>query len=295
LFAYIYKKIGGSNQALFYGTSIRNRKMIKQKLTLITSIILTLTFSIYGQSDLARINDEDGFTLLRNGQSIDSAIIDTIYENDFFYCVQSNSDWFEITALKLDRPGYLLLKGFMHKSRIQIIDDLNKEELKDLIERVFEKYENLGIELNNFVLRDTYDYESKTWNSKKDSLDFKDIYQRNNDYSEKYFSPILKTFSNYFCKSQDIETFNLFINTLLAHKGSANEMLSFTLGECFICEPELIQKQLKSIKNPNELELMIDHIDWGLQNLFWTEEDGYNEPSSQEYLNFKKRLELLRE
>lgn len=267
--------------------------MIKQKLTLITSIILTLTFSTYGQSNLARINDKDGFTYLRNGQSINSAIIDTIYKNEFFYCEQSNSDWFEITEIKWDRTGYQI-KGFMHKSRIQIIDSLNKEKLKDLIESIFEKYKNLGIELNNFVLRDTYDNESRTWKSKKDSIDFKDIYQRNNDYSEKYFSPILKTFSDYFCKSQDIETFNLFINTLWAHSGSANEMLSFTLGECFICEPELVQKQLKSIKNPNELELMINHIDWGLMNLFWTEEDGDNEPSSQEYLNYKKRLELLR-
>jgi hypothetical protein len=268
--------------------------MINQKLALVTGVILALTFSIYGQNNLARINDVDGFTFLRNGQSINSVIIDTIYENEFFYCIQSNSDWFEVTEIKWDRMGYPI-KGFIHKSRIQMIDELNNEKLKELIQSVFKNAENLGIEVNNFALKDTYDNENKSWRSKNDSLDFKDIYQRNNDYSERYFSPILKTFSDYFCKSQDIETFDLFIITLWAHKGSANEMLSFTIGECFICEPELVEKQIKSIKDPKELELMINHIDWGIQNLFWTEDDGENEPSSQEYLNYKKRLKLLRE
>lgn len=266
--------------------------MRNEKITIII-LLLTLTSNVFGQSELARIIDKDGFTYLRSGQSIDSNIIDTVFENEFFYCKKSNLDWLEVTTIKWNSSGHPI-KGFMHKSRIEIVDNMSNEKKKELIENVFKPYEKLGIELNDFVLKDTYDNENKSWRSKKDSLDFKDIYQRNNIYSEKYFSPLLNTFSKYFCETSDIETFDLFINTLWSHKGSANEMLSFTLGECFICNPELVQKRLISIDNPKKLDLMINHINWGLMNLFWTEEDGDNEPSSKEYLEYKERLKKLR-
>ncbi len=269
--------------------------MIKQKLIIIIiGIIFTVTFSTFGQSSLARIIDEDGYTYLRNGQSINSQVIDTIYKNELFYCVQSNSDWYEVTEVKWNKTGYSLT-GFMHKSRIQIIDSMIINDKKKLIEKTFERYKELGNELNNFVIKQTYNFENKTWNSKKDSLDFEGISKKHSDYSENYFSPILESFSIYFCETKDIETIDLFINTLWANKGSANEIPSYTFGECFICEPELIKRKLISIENTNKLDIMINHIHWGLMNLFWTEEDGDNEPSSQEYLNLIKQLESLKE
>jgi len=272
----------------------KETKMMKQKLTLITGIILILTFSSFGQGNLARIIDKDGFTYLRNGQSINSAIIDTVYKNDFFYCVpSSNSDWFEVTEIKWDKTGFPI-KGFMHKSRIQLIDRLGVNDKIFLIENVFKNFKNLGNELNEFVLKQTYNEKNKTWNSKKDYLHFKDIYKRNNEYSEKFFTPILKDFSDYFCETKDIKTLDLFVKTLWVHKGSANEMLSITLGECFRCEPELVRKQIQLIENKDELDLMINHIDWGLKNLLWTEKDGDNEPSSQDYLDLMKQLKSIK-
>ena len=172
---------------------------------------------------------------------------------------------------------------------------MNNNDKKKLIEKIFERYKELGNELNIFVNKQNYNFGNGTWNSKKDSLTSQEISKRHSDYSNNYFSQILGPFSIYFCETKDIETIDLFINTLWANSGSANESPSYTFGECFICEPELIEKQLISIENANKLDIMINHIHWGLMNLFWTEEDGDNEPSSPEYLNLIKQLESLKE
>ena len=65
------------------------------KQTILT--ILTL-ISIQGfcQSELARINDSDGFVNVRVDKNTDSDIITTIKDGQFFFCEPSSENWWRI-------------------------------------------------------------------------------------------------------------------------------------------------------------------------------------------------------
>jgi hypothetical protein len=71
-------------------------------------------------------------------------------------------------------------------------------------------------------------------------------------------------------------------------KGSANEMPSFAIGECFVCKTDRVIEQLKKIKNAEQKEFIFDTIEWGLENNFY---DNKN----VEYNQLKTRLDNERE
>jgi hypothetical protein len=60
-------------------------------------------------------------------------------------------------------------------------------------------------------------------------------------------------------------------------KGSANEMPSFSIGDCFICNAELVIERLDKITDNEQKKLIIGHIEWGLMNQFDVDEEGNSE------------------
>ena len=88
-----------------------------------STILYILTFcsilSANAESKLARINDPEGFSNVRSGQSSNSAIVAKLEKGDFFYCDDAKADWLKIVALKWKDGNQI--EGFVHIRLFQFI------------------------------------------------------------------------------------------------------------------------------------------------------------------------------
>jgi hypothetical protein len=224
---------------------------------------------------VAQINDPDGFTNIRKGPSKDTEITGKILKNDFFYCeVSYTSDWYKVTAQQWDGFGRQT-SGYMHKSRIRIIEDTPLDEQKQIIEKVLLRHKELSDSTHPFL--------KKKRQSKKDSIEYKKLISESMDEVDKRFDPILEVLPKYFCKSKDSTIINLFFDTIWADKGSANESPSLSLGECFVCDSELILYLIKQIHHKDKRNFIIDDVEFGL-----------DESTIPVYIKFERKLERLR-
>ena len=88
------------------------------------------------KSGLARTNDQDAFTNVRSGKGINFGIVATIDRNDFFYCDSLDIEWVKVIVLKWTEKGNQV-EGYIHKSRVQLIENLSLKDqgilIKDII------------------------------------------------------------------------------------------------------------------------------------------------------------------
>lgn len=246
--------------------------------------------TVFAQMKIAQIEDKDGFTNIRNGQGTNFEIVGTIDKDDFFYCeISDTSDWYKIIALQWSRGNQLT--GFVHKSRIKIVEQLKLPEQKKIIDKTLKNHKLLAERFQQVTSQ--YDSENKKWNSTNDSLDYNRAISELETSSDTKYDLILQVLPLYFCTSKDRQTIQLFFDTMWADKGSANELPSFSIGACFVCEPNSIIELLQQPNNEDKKGCITNHIDWGLKNIFWTEKDGDHEPSSQEYKDIYKKLEEI--
>jgi uncharacterized protein YgiM (DUF1202 family) len=67
----------------------------------ILTFVSFCSLSLLAQSELAIINDSDRFTNVRSGPGTSFEVIDTLFNEDFFYFkFDDNSDWAKVTAWK---------------------------------------------------------------------------------------------------------------------------------------------------------------------------------------------------
>ncbi|HET7733951.1 MAG TPA: hypothetical protein VFK73_08950 [Paludibacter sp.] len=211
----------------------------------------------FADNKLARISDPDGFTNIRNGQGKNFSIVATIDTTDFIYCdPTTKNDWVKVIAMKWQNGKQI--EGFIHKTRIQFLEKLDNKKQKDLLTEILRKQKNLA---ENF---------QKTWKIK----DNRETRHEVESYSDIKYSPILEILPRYFCATNDTTIIELLFATMWADKGSANEIPSFTIGECFVCKPDLIILELTKLTNKEERKFIINDIEWGLLNYFEVGEDG---------------------
>ncbi len=251
--------------------------MSKLKMTTVRNYLLTiLTFlcslTLFAENRLAIIKDPDGFTYVRNRQGKDFKIIDTLFTDDFFYFqFISNSEWVKIMAWKGRK-----IEGFVHKSRVLEVEKLDNKKLKELIIKTLERQRILADNFQN------------AWKS-KDSLAYRTTRRELEYYSDTKYDPILNILPKYFCSTSDFEVLKLFFATIWADKGSANEMPSFSIGECFKCNPDLVIEQLTKIENIVHRKSIFDQIEWGLLNHFDVDENGKSD--NKEFNKLKAQLD----
>lgn len=226
--------------------------------------------------ELAIINDPDGFTNVRSGPGKDFKVVDTLYKGDFFYAttIINNSEWAHITAWKGSQ-----IEGYIHKSRIQIVEDLDNTKQKKLIIQILDQQKTLADNFQNAF-------------KSKDSLAYRTTIRELEFYSDTKYSPILNILQGYFCKTGDKDILQHFLATMWADKGSANEMPSFTISDCLICKPGIVIQEIAKIKNSEFKDFILDHIEWGLKNNFGVDEN--NKSENEEYCKLKKRLDKER-
>lgn len=199
---------------------------------------------------LARISDKDGYTNIRQGQGINFKVVATVVDNEFFYCEPSDAEWLKVLVVQWTAAGGQVA-GFIHRSRVQYIGSLPDAVQRSIIRDVFEQQ---ALYAGRFRRSDSTSYHAAVT-----------LLQ---NHSDGRYSPALTVFRDYFCRTKDASLLNKLFATIRADSGSANEMPSFALGDCFIWEPDLVLWQVKAIKNKKQRSLIIDDIDWGLHNHF---------------------------
>lgn len=246
---------------------------------LLTVLILCCGQMVYGENDLALINDSDGFVNVRTGPGIDFPVIATINEKEFFYCGwDQDAEWIPMIALRWkDRQQ---VEGFMHKTRIKRVKDMGTADQKALLRGVLQQQRTKAEEF------------LKAWES-KDSSAYARSVRCLEDHSETQYEPILGgSLQKYICATKDTIMLNLFYSTVWAHRGSASELPSFALGGCFVCEADMVIRHVNRRRSKEERELLFDNIEFGLLNLTDVEEDGT--PKDARYIQLKKKLDRAR-
>lgn len=239
---------------------------------ILTILIFFCSLTLFAENKLAIINDKDGFTYVRSGQGKNFKVVDTLFTDDFFYFRYiDNSEWAKVTAWKGRQ-----IEGFVHKSRVQEFKKLDSKKQKKLITKILDRQR---------VLADNF---QNAWKS-KDSLAYRTTRRELEYYSDTKYDPILNILPKYFCSTSDVEVLQLFFSTIWADKGSANEMPSFSIGDCFICNPDLVIKQLNKIQNIEQKKSILDHIEWGLLNHSWSRRGAKSD--NKEFNKLKYQLD----
>lgn len=242
------------------------------KIFFITLLVLFCSSPLLAERNLALIKDPDGFTFIRSGPGKDHPIVDTLFQDDFFYCdLDTNAEWIKSMAWKGRRT-----EGYVHKSRIQLVDKLSNKKQNELLTKILKRHKELSESFRKA-------YENK------DSLAYKQTRFDLEYHSDTKYSPVLDILPDYFCPSGDTAVLHLFIVAMCANVGSANELPSFAIGDCFVCKPDLVLKQLDPIRNRKIKTLLFDHIEWGLLNHYYVE--GKDQSQNPEFKRLKTKLD----
>ena len=213
----------------------------------------------------ARISEKDGYALLREGQGKEFAVVDSIKADEYFYCKSSDSEWWAVQHAYHGR-----LSGYIHKSRICLLESLPLKEMQNVIMTVFIKQEELAKEFVKSLAK--IDKKTNNWKTEKDSVSNIESGRIKEIHSETHYNPILDILPLYYCRTKDTSVIIQLYKTLWTDGGSANEAPAWALGYCFVCEPELTSLSLKSL--PNEIkEKAKGMIAFGLNNVCKTREE----------------------
>ena len=149
---------------------------------------------------------------------------------------------------------------------------------QSLIENQPEKSAKLQQRMNSFNRLQRVNAENFiTAYKAKDSLAYRKSIREVESYGDIKYDPILQVIPEYFCSTNDVEIIDKFFATMWANRVSANEMSSFSIGDCFICNTELVIERLEKITDNKQKKLIIVHIKWGLMNKFNVYEEGNSE------------------
>jgi len=242
-----------------------------RKLIFILIAWTSFNVNLFAEMKLAIIKDTDGFTNIRSGQGSKYEIIGQIKSSEFFYYEQSNGDWYAVIAFQW-LPNGEQLKGYVYKSRICAIIDLPINEQKNIISKVFRDYIKFNEQWVSFHALQKQ--KKGHFNNPADSIKAMELSIADFKFIDSKYDPILIYFPSFFCKTKDTAMLELLFNTIWANKGSANEQPSFTLEQCYVCNENLFLSLLQSVKNREQLDLLINDTIWGLENYFDIDEDS---------------------
>lgn len=226
---------------------------------LILTIGLLIPMLNFGQSELAMINDPDGFVNVRADKSTDSEILFQMKENSFFLCEPTTDDWWKI-------DNFYTKTGFVHKSKIQLIKDLTEKQQRDLIINSIDK-------LNNYKLK----YDSLRLILSNDER--VNLLREFEGFEETVYTPLLPFLSGLFCKNEDVDLLDKHLNIMIVNQMSANEMPAWSLGDCYLCHPDLVIMRINIYSGKNK-DYLWNMLIYGFENVTWQKEseiENYNE------------------
>ncbi len=198
---------------------------------------------------------------MRAGENSDFAVIDTLQESELFYCNYSeSSDWTKVKKCEGD-------SGYVHKSRIQLIKNMSKQEIHKLFKSVFAKESELFY----------YHLLNSSSQAKRIKME---------KYSEQILNPLLKILPEYISTTKDTALFQDFLDIINLEKHSADELPSFVLGQIYIENPDFTLESV-SLKYTPQLH---EALKWGFDNIIFEKEKQINN-----YSTLKDKLANLKE
>ena len=118
---------------------------------LLLFLFLVANISLAQQRYIGQINDPDGYTNIRKSLNSKAEIIGKLLKNEYFFYTENSSDWYEVSTQRK-------VQGFVHKSRIQKVNDKELIALKinfgDYAENIHDTIVKLNIlkEANPFFI-----------------------------------------------------------------------------------------------------------------------------------------------
>lgn len=231
---------------------------MRSRLESITKTILvgiTILFSgqflgqyLYHDHRVAIIQDQDGYTNVREGQSLNSNIIDTLESSEFFlYQSGDTTDW--VLVWTFSKGGL----GYVHKSRILDVCEMEVSTQLEIVTGVIDK----EIE----VLSET----SKIRNQIHDEI----------------YVPGLEALICYLANHQNVELFEKFLNGFCMEYGSAAESPLIALGYIFRNNPEWTIDLLKKCI----CERIKEWIPYAIEGIDYSDLPGQEKINLKEILN----------
>ena len=90
---------------------------------LVLFLFLVANISLAQQRYIGQINDPDGYTNIRKSPNSKAEIIGKLLKNEYFFYTENPSGWYEVSTQRK-------VQGFVHKSRIQKVNDKELIALK---------------------------------------------------------------------------------------------------------------------------------------------------------------------
>ena len=90
---------------------------------LLLFLFLIANISLAQQRYIGQINDPDGYTNIRKSPNSKAEIIGKLLKNEYFFYTENPSGWYEVSTQRK-------VQGFVHKSRIQKVNDKELIALK---------------------------------------------------------------------------------------------------------------------------------------------------------------------
>lgn len=89
------------------------------------------------------------------------------------------------------------------------------------------------------------------------------------EYDEEYYEPILSEIEKLVCEKNDVKLLNRFLELLLKTSNSASESPSWTLGNIYLCHPELTLSSIKKFQNN---PILVNELEFGFKNVTYQKE-----------------------
>jgi hypothetical protein len=227
-------------------------------------LLLLVCVEGLGQTELARINDPDGYTNFRKDKGSKYEIKGKFLNGDIFITVPSSDEWWLTIS-------YNNVQGYIHKSRIRLIKNLPANEIRQVI---LMSFDTLKVKIHQF--------ESTNWDSSK--LLFQERRNSLENYEEKITNRIYNLVSEQFCKYSDSQLLDIFMKAIIENRNSANESPAWTMGECYICNPDIVIRQISKFPQ-EETKILIEYLDFGFANVTYQKETQFH--------NYKALLDKL--
>lgn len=245
------------------------KRLILSHLTILIVLISS------GSKGPATLIDPFSTAYVRSGPGLEFEIIDSLLKDEFFYyAVDSNSIWAKISIWR-----GIQVQGYIDTGSIEDIVNLDQETQADLISRTLDKQKSLAEKLA---------FAFETNDSSAYALSRSELGQ----HSDFKYNPILDILPQYLSVSQDTVILNLFFTTLLVNSGTASEIPSYTIGDCFRRNPILILSQLNKLSGEHQKRFILNSIEWGLLNLFYPEEN--TQAKKDEFIKLQLQIDQFR-
>lgn len=110
------------------------------------------------------------------------------------------------------------------------------------------------------------------------ALDFKktsdpEARRKLEEYTETKMERALKTSKDLILKNNDKELLDSLLKVIISNQNSASESYSYTLGEVFLENPEILKDGIGRIKDKKEKEHILKSLEWGWENAKYNEKD----------------------